>query len=57
MHGYFPETPEIRSTFIIAGPGIQARHALGEIEMRDIAPTLAKLLGFTLPQAENKPLF
>jgi predicted AlkP superfamily pyrophosphatase or phosphodiesterase len=57
MHGYFPDTPEMRSTFIIAGPGIQPKHALGEIDMRDIAPTLAKLLGVSLPQAEGKPVF
>jgi hypothetical protein len=47
----------MRSTFIIAGPGIQPNHALGEIDMRDIAPTLAKQLGVSLPKAEGKPLF
>jgi predicted AlkP superfamily pyrophosphatase or phosphodiesterase len=57
MHGYFPDTPEMRSTFIIAGAGIQPNHALGEIDMRAIAPTLAKLLGVSLPQAEGKPVF
>jgi predicted AlkP superfamily pyrophosphatase or phosphodiesterase len=57
MHGYFPDTPEMRSTLIIAGPGIAASHALGEVDMRDIAPTLAKLLGIPLARAEGKPLF
>jgi predicted AlkP superfamily pyrophosphatase or phosphodiesterase len=57
MHGYFPETPEMRSTFLIAGPGIAAHRTVGEIDMRDIAPTLAKLMGVTLPKAEGKPLF
>ena len=55
-HGYFPTHPEMRATFIIAGPGI-AKKALGEIDMIDIAPTLAKVLGVSLPQATGKPLF
>ena len=33
------------------------RKALGEIDMRDIAPTVAKLLGVSLPRATGKPLF
>jgi len=55
-HGYFPDHPEMRATFMIAGPGI-AKKALGEIDMRDIAPTLAKLMGVPLPSATGKPLF
>lgn len=55
-HGYFPEHPEMRATFMIDGPGI-AKKALGEIDMRDIAPTLAKVLGVQLPTATGKPLF
>jgi predicted AlkP superfamily pyrophosphatase or phosphodiesterase len=54
-HGYFPTHPEMRATFILAGPGI-ARRSLGEIDMRDIAPTLAKVLNVSLPQADGKPL-
>ncbi len=56
-HGYFPAHPEMRATFMIEGPGLAKKGALGEIDMRDIAPTLAKLLGVTLPQATGKPLF
>jgi predicted AlkP superfamily pyrophosphatase or phosphodiesterase len=52
MHGYFPAAPEMRSTFMIMGPGIPAGRDLGEIDMRAIAPTLAKLMGGTLPDAE-----
>ena len=40
-HGYFPDHPEMRATFILAGPGVPAKGSLGEIDMRDIAPTLA----------------
>lgn len=54
-HGYFPTHPEMRATFILSGPGI-GRKALGEIDMRDIAPTLAKVLKVKLPSADGKPL-
>ena len=56
MHGYFPAAPEMRSTFLIAGPGIAKGRDLGEIDMRAIAPTLAKVMGATLPEAEKPPL-
>jgi predicted AlkP superfamily pyrophosphatase or phosphodiesterase len=54
-HGYFPTHPEMRATFILSGLGI-TKAALGEIDMRDIAPTLAKVLKVSLPQADGKPL-
>ncbi len=56
MHGYAAELAEMRSTFLILGPGIKAGRALGSIDMRDIAPTLAHELGISLPQAEGKSL-
>lgn len=56
-HGYFPTHPEMRSTFIINGPGLAAHGSLGEIDMRDIAPTLAKILKVSLPSATGKSLF
>jgi len=55
-HGYFPDNKEMRATFMIAGPGIKPKK-LGDIDMRDIAPTLAKVLGVTLEKADGKPLF
>lgn len=54
MHGYLPDLPGMRSSFFIAGPGIQARRSIGEIDMRDIAPTLAALLGLALPATEGR---
>ncbi len=56
-HGYFPTHPEMRATFILAGPGIPAKGSIGEIDMRAIAPTLAKVLQVSLPSADEKPLF
>src|SRR5579883_279222 len=54
-HGYWPDLPEMRSCFFISGPGVAAGHSLGTIDMRSIAPTLARLLGMRLA-AEMKPI-
>ena len=51
-HGYFPDKPFMRSSFMIMGAGIEKGRNLGEIDMRAIAPTLAKSMGLTLPDAE-----
>jgi predicted AlkP superfamily pyrophosphatase or phosphodiesterase len=56
MHGYAPEHAEMRSSFFLVGPGVAARRSVGEIDMRRIAPTLAKLMGATLRDAELEPL-
>lgn len=53
MHGYFPQWPEMRATFMVMGAGVAKARNLGEIDMRAIAPTLAKVMGGTLPQAEQ----
>jgi predicted AlkP superfamily pyrophosphatase or phosphodiesterase len=55
-HGYLPEHPEMRASFFVAGAGIAHGRDLGVIDMRQIAPTLAKALGLSLPSAEGKPL-
>ena len=55
-HGYFPTHPEMRATFMVEGPGISKTGSLGEIDMRDIAPTVAKILDVPLPSATGKPL-
>jgi len=56
-HGYFPTHPELHATLILSGPSITRRGSLGEVGMRDIAPTLAKMMKVSLPQADGKPLF
>ncbi len=53
MHGYLPSRPAMRSSFFIQGQGIAAGRNLGVIDMRQIAPTLATLLGVTLPAAKQ----
>ena len=53
-HGYLPEVREMDASFFIAGPGIPAGRDLGRIDMRDMAPTFAALLGLRLPDAEGR---
>jgi predicted AlkP superfamily pyrophosphatase or phosphodiesterase len=52
MHGYLPDSPAMRASFIIAGPGVPAGRDFGLIDQRAIAPTLAKLLGVRLSDAD-----
>ena len=52
MHGYFPNSPLMRSSFMMMGKGVTKGRSLGEIDMRSIAPTLAKAMGALLPDAE-----
>jgi predicted AlkP superfamily pyrophosphatase or phosphodiesterase len=52
MHGYLPERPEMRSAFFLIGPHVPAGRSLGEIDMRQIAPTLAAIVGVSLKDAE-----
>lgn len=56
MHGYVPDRADMRSSFFMRGPHVRAGRSLGEIDMRQIAPTLASVLGVSLPDAELGPL-
>jgi len=56
MHGYLPDRPEMRASFFIMGPGIARGKQLGVIDMRQIAPTLAAILGVPLPAATQPKL-
>ncbi len=53
-HGHDPRHPEMDATFLVAGPNVPAGRDLGRIDMRDVAPTLAGLLGVRLPGAEGR---
>jgi hypothetical protein len=55
-HGYFPTSPLMRSSFMMMGKGVAKGRNLGEIDMRSIASTLAKILDISLPDAELSPL-
>ncbi|WP_313737245.1 alkaline phosphatase family protein [Sphingobium yanoikuyae] len=56
MHGYFPGPANLRATFMAMGPGVKPGKDLGLIDMRAIAPTLAKAMGARLPDAEAAPI-
>ncbi|MGO8818030.1 MAG: alkaline phosphatase family protein [Terriglobia bacterium] len=55
-HGALPDVAELRASFFLVGPGVPAGKDLGVIDMRDVAPTLAKEVGLSLPSAEGKAL-
>lgn len=55
-HGFWPLLPEMRSSFFILGTGIARGRNLGIVDMRQIAPTVAGLLGVQLPTAKQLSL-
>jgi predicted AlkP superfamily pyrophosphatase or phosphodiesterase len=55
-HGFSPEYPEMRASFFAAGAGIAHHRNLGVVDMRQIAPTVAKILKVHMPTAKEKPL-
>jgi predicted AlkP superfamily pyrophosphatase or phosphodiesterase len=52
-HGYLPSYPEMRASFFVMGEGIARGRDLGVIDMRQIAPTVASILGVSLPTAKE----
>jgi predicted AlkP superfamily pyrophosphatase or phosphodiesterase len=56
-HGHLPDLPDLHASFFVVGPGVPAGRALGIVDMRDVAPTLAQRLGLALPSAEGRALF
>jgi hypothetical protein len=46
----------MRSTLLLWGKGLPWKGDIGEVDMRAIAPTLAKLMGGELPSADVAPL-
>jgi predicted AlkP superfamily pyrophosphatase or phosphodiesterase len=55
-HGFSPEYPEMRSSFFAVGAGIARHRDLGLVDMRQIAPTVAKILKVQMPTAKATPL-
>ncbi len=56
MHGYLADNPEMRSSFFLVGPHVAHGKSLGDIDMRQIAPTLAQLMHVKLPDADMTAL-
>ena len=55
-HGYLASESDMNPILIISGNGVTARGKLDLQSNLDIAPTIAKLLGITLPTAKGRPL-
>jgi predicted AlkP superfamily pyrophosphatase or phosphodiesterase len=52
-HGSFPDAHEIQTGFVAHGPGINKGGIIPVMNLRDIAPTIAKLLGLPFPSADG----
>jgi len=52
VHGFVPTHPEMYSFFLVEGEGIGRGVDLGIVDMRAIAPTIARLLQVPFPSAE-----
>lgn len=55
-HGYDPARSDMSASLILWGHGVRKGASLGDVPMIDVAPTLAQLMGFTMPSAEGEPL-
>ena len=55
-HGHRPAHPDNAAFFLASGPGLAHGRELAPIESRDVAPTLAHLLGLAIPDAEGRLL-
>jgi predicted AlkP superfamily pyrophosphatase or phosphodiesterase len=55
-HGYLPQRQAMHASFFVTGPGVAAGRDLGLIDMRQIAPTVAGILGVTLRDATEPAL-
>jgi predicted AlkP superfamily pyrophosphatase or phosphodiesterase len=54
QHGYFPDFFEIRTGYVASGPGIRKGAVIEEMNQRDQAAIIARLLGLDLPSADGK---
>lgn len=52
-HGYLPDFKEIQTGFIASGAGIQQGKIINEMNLIDVAPVVAYLLGINFPSAEG----
>lgn len=55
-HGYSPDKPEYKCNLVVSGESIKNNYQLGEIQMVDIAPTMAKILGIDFYNCDGRTL-
>lgn len=52
-HGFRSDLPEMKASLFMSGPGVPTGPVLDGAAMVDVAPTLATLMGLSLPTAEG----
>ncbi len=55
-HGFLPARPSMATGFVAAGAGVRAGVVLPKIQLVDVAPTAARLLGVPAPPVEGRVL-
>jgi predicted AlkP superfamily pyrophosphatase or phosphodiesterase len=55
-HGYLPSHADNAAFFLAAGPGLARGRRLEMVRSRDVAPTLANVLGIAMPETEGRML-
>ena len=55
-HGYLNTEADMTAIFVASGAGIRSGVKLGRMRNIDVAPTIARLLGLTLPHPEGSAL-
>jgi len=55
-HGHDSNFPDLHAMFVMSGAGVKPGTNLGDIDNKQVAPTIAKLLGFELPGVKAQPL-
>lgn len=53
-HGYFPDRPDYTTFFMASGFGIREGVEIASMQLYDEGPTLAKLMGLTLPDIDGR---
>ena len=56
QHGYLNTMPDMQSLFLASGSAIRTGISLGPVSNLQVAPTIAKILGVSLPDAQQPPL-
>ncbi len=55
-HGQIPTRPDLGAFFLAAGAGVGRDRRIAGLASRDVAPTIAQVLGVTLPPGEGRVL-
>lgn len=55
-HGFHPDRKGYQTVFMAVGPDIIPDHEIGEMSLLDEGPTMAELMGLSLPEADGRIL-